>query len=98
MLVHIRHGIEANKVNWLTYLLECADGTFYCGVTNDLKNRLAAHNSGRGARYTSGRRPARLVASREGLTRSQAARLEWAVKKAPRDGKVEVLKNWEVIP
>ena len=46
-----------------TYLLRCADGTLYCGWTNDLAARLAAHNSGKGAKYTRARRPVRLVYS-----------------------------------
>ena len=44
-----------------TYLLECSDGTLYCGWTNDLEKRVNAHNSGRGAKYTKPRRPVRLV-------------------------------------
>ena len=44
-----------------TYLLECSDGTLYCGWTNDLEKRVKAHNSGRGAKYTKSRRPVRLV-------------------------------------
>ncbi len=43
------------------YMLECADGTFYTGWTTDLEARLAAHNAGRGARYTRSRRPVRLA-------------------------------------
>lgn len=43
------------------YMLECADGTFYTGWTTDLEARLAAHNTGRGARYTRSRRPVRLA-------------------------------------
>ena len=83
-------------MNWLTYLLLCADGTYYCGVTNDLKNRLSAHNSGKGAKYTAGRCPVSLVAYRDGLTRSQAAKLEWAVKKVSRERKLMILKNGDV--
>ena len=40
-----------------TYILECADGTLYCGWTNHLQERVAAHNAGKGARYTKSRRP-----------------------------------------
>ena len=39
-------------MNWVCYLLRCADGTLYCGVTNDLNKRLSAHNTGEGAKYT----------------------------------------------
>ena len=81
-------------MNWLTYLLVCADGTYYCGITNDLQNRLRAHNSGKGAKYTRGRLPVKLKAIHGGLTRSQAAKLEYAVKKVPRERKLEVLRDW----
>ena len=40
-----------------TYMLECADGTYYTGWTNDLEKRLSAHNAGKGGKYTSVRRP-----------------------------------------
>ncbi len=44
-----------------TYILKCADGTLYCGWTNDLDKRLAAHNAGTGAKYTRTRRPVELI-------------------------------------
>ena len=48
---------------WYCYALRCADDTLYAGVTTDLARRVAQHNAGRGARYTAGRRPVRLVAA-----------------------------------
>ena len=48
-------------MNWVCYLLECADGTLYCGITNDLDKRLNAHNAGEGAKYTRSRLPVTLV-------------------------------------
>jgi putative endonuclease len=47
------------------YILECSDGTYYTGYTQDLQNRLRLHNSGKGAKYTRGRRPVKLVWSRQ---------------------------------
>ena len=44
-----------------TYILRCADGTFYTGWTNDLEKRLKAHNAGTGGKYTRARRPVRLI-------------------------------------
>lgn len=67
---------------WHVYLLECADGAFYCGVTTDIDRRLAQHNglvSG-GARFTRGRRPVRLVASRAMPSRCAALLMEKSVK------------------
>lgn len=85
-------------MDWLTYLLECSDGSYYCGITNDLQKRLEAHNRGKGAKYTADRCPVVLKAFRDGLTRSQAAKLEWAVKKVAKAKKMSVLKNWRGVP
>lgn len=46
---------------WFVYLVRCRDGSLYAGCTNDLGRRLAAHNAGRGARYTRARRPVTLA-------------------------------------
>lgn len=76
---------------WHAYLLSCADGTLYCGVTNDLPRRLAAHNAGTAAKYTRARLPVRLAASAPCADKSAALRLELAVKKRPRAGKMAFL-------
>ena len=83
---------EASR-DWCVYLLTCADGTFYCGVTSDLERRLAMHNGllAGGAKYTRGRRPVNLAACAEGLTRGEALRLEAKVKKKPRSEKLAAL-------
>lgn len=69
------------------YLLRCSDGSFYPGWTNDLRGRLSAHNSGRGARYTRSRRPVELVYCEEFPTRGEAMRREQALKKLDHRGK-----------
>ena len=53
------------------YILRCADGTLYCGWTNDLAARLDAHNSGKGAKYTRGRGPVELAYSEMFDTQSE---------------------------
>ena len=75
---------------WCVYLLACADGTFYCGVTTDTERRLAQHNGllPGGARYTRTRRPVRLLASMACESRSAAQSMEWRVKHTPRDKKL----------
>ena len=67
-----------------TYILRCADGTLYCGWTNDLTARLAAHNSGHGAKYTRGRGPVTLVYSELHDTQGEAMRREAEIKKLTR--------------
>lgn len=80
---------------WLVYLLECADGTLYCGITRDMERRLAQHNGALagGARYTRGRRPVCLLAGRECACMADALRLERAVKARPRHKKKSYLLN-----
>ena len=77
--------------DWIVYLLECGDKTFYCGITKDVNNRVAVHNKGKGAKYTKGRRPVTLLGFRVGLTHSEALHVEYEIKKLPRKRKVEYL-------
>lgn len=70
------------------YILLCADGTLYTGWTNDIEKRLAAHNAGRGAKYTRGRRPVTLLYSEECATKNEAMSREAAIKKLSREEKL----------
>lgn len=76
---------------WYLYLVECADGTLYTGITTDVERRLAVHASGKGARYTRSRLPLLLVASRAIGSRSQALRAEYAIKQLAREEKMEAV-------
>jgi putative endonuclease len=78
---------------WLTYLLRCADGKIYTGVTNDLKKRISAHNRGEASRFTRARLPVTLLASSRAMTKVDAFRLEYAIKRLPREKKVQALKS-----
>jgi len=75
-------------MNWVCYLLECADGTLYCGITNDLDKRLNAHNAGEGAKYTRSRLPVTLVHLESCADRSAALRREIEIKRLPRNAKL----------
>lgn len=75
------------------YMVECADGTLYTGWTNRLEQRLAAHNSGRGAKYTRSRRPVRLVWSETQPDCSSALRREAAVKRLSRQEKLALVQK-----
>jgi putative endonuclease len=68
---------------WVVYLVRCSDSTLYCGVTNDLDSRIAAHNAGKGAKYTKSRRPVQLVCASRKMTKSEAFKLEHRVKRLP---------------
>lgn len=79
--------VRAKKGRWCVYLLRCADGSLYCGITNELKARIATHNKGRGAKYTRSRLPVRLAYVEAVKTRSMALRREYQIKKLTRKSK-----------
>lgn len=66
------------------YIARCADGTLYTGYAVDLDKRLRAHNNGRGAKYTAGRRPVTLACAVTVTTKSEALKLERRIKRWPR--------------
>jgi putative endonuclease len=81
---------EAGAVPWIVYMLECADGSLYTGITTDLDRRLAEHAAGKGARYTKGRGPFRLVYCETCAGRAEASRRETAIKVLDRAQKLRL--------
>ena len=79
-----------------TYILKCADDTLYCGWTNDLEKRLAAHNSGKGAKYTKTRLPVELVYYEEFETKQEAMSREYHIKKLSRQQKEKLVAGGQV--
>ncbi len=75
-------------MDWVVYILECADGSLYTGISNDLAARVAAHEVGMGAKYTRGRGPFRLMHEEACADRSAASKRERAIKKLSRDKKL----------
>ena len=75
------------------YILRCADGSLYTGYALDLEQRCAAHNAGRGARYTSGRRPVTVVYSERVASVSDALKREHALKRLTRAQKESLIAN-----
>ena len=76
-----------------TYIVRCADDTLYTGCAVSLEKRIAAHNRGKGAKYTRGRRPVKLVYWEECPTLSEAGRREAAIKKLKRQDKLKLLEK-----
>ncbi len=74
-----------------TYIVKCADGTLYCGWTNRLAERVAAHNAGKGAKYTRSRRPVELVYYEMFETKEEAMRREVQIKRLGRAAKMELI-------
>lgn len=74
-----------------TYILKCSDQTLYTGWTNNLEKRLAAHNAGKGAKYTNSRRPVEIVYFETFSTKEDAMRREYAIKKLSRKEKLKLI-------
>lgn len=80
-------------MNAYTYLLRCADGTLYCGWTNDIEKRLAAHNSGKASKYTRSRLPAELVYLEVYETKQEAMSREAQIKRLSRRQKLALISS-----
>lgn len=70
-----------------TYILECADGTWYTGWTNNLEKRVKAHNAGKGGKYTRSRLPVRLIYFEAYEDEHSARSREYAIKQLTRTQK-----------
>lgn len=80
-------------MSWVCYLLRCADDTLYCGITNDMEKRLAAHNAGEGAKYTRGRIPVSVVYRESCADKSAALKREIQIKRLSRSAKQALLQG-----
>jgi predicted GIY-YIG superfamily endonuclease len=81
------------ETTWYLYILRCADGTLYTGITPDVERRLEAHRSGKGAKYTRGRSPLELVYREACGSHSEALKREAAVKKLSRMQKESLIQK-----
>ena len=77
-----------DKKEWVVYLVRCADESLYCGITNDIKKRLVAHNSGKGAKYTKSRIPVEMAGVSSKMTKNEALKLERHIKQVPAGNKI----------
>ncbi|MFP4662523.1 MAG: GIY-YIG nuclease family protein [Halanaerobiales bacterium] len=78
-----------------TYIVECADGTYYTGYTTDVERRVKEHNEGMGAKYTRGRLPVSLIYYEEYHSKSKAMKREYEIKTFSREAKEEIIKGGE---
>jgi len=76
---------------WEVYLVRCSDNSLYCGITKDVKTRIALHNAGKGSKYTNSRKPVALVAVSPKMTKSDALKLEHQIKQLPLNKKIDRL-------
>lgn len=77
---------------WFLYILECSDGSFYTGITNDLSRRLKMHQDGKASRFTRTRRPVELLYHEPCRNRTEALVRECAVKSLSRRKKEELIE------
>jgi putative endonuclease len=78
---------------WTLYILRCSDDTLYTGITNNLKKRFECHQSGKGARYTRGRLPVKIVYSESCSDKGDALSREHAVKSLSRTEKTKLISK-----
>lgn len=78
---------------YYVYIVQCKDGTLYTGYTVDLSKRIDSHNSFRGAKYTRGRTPVKLVYSEELNSVNEALKREHQIKGMTRKQKIEIINS-----
>ena len=79
--------------NWYVYMVECRDGKYYVGITNDVAARIATHNAGRGARFTRGRGPVKLLYKERQADKSHALKRELEIKSWRRAKKASLFRS-----
>ncbi len=85
----------SDQNNWLIYILKCKDGSLYCGITNNLENRLKQHKGEvkGGAKYTRSHWPCKLVYKEKSASRSEALQRESVIKKMSKDEKQALINS-----
>lgn len=78
---------------WFVYIIKCSDNTLYAGITNNLERRIKKHDNKLGAKYTKARTPVKLVYKEKYLTRADALRREFQIKKLQKEEKMALIKK-----
>jgi predicted GIY-YIG superfamily endonuclease len=84
---------KPSGVNWFVYIVRCADGSLYTGITKDAKRRCKQHNAGTASRYTRNRRPVKLIYQKVHPSQSSALKREAAIKTMNRRGKLTMIQQ-----
>ncbi|MCR4749245.1 MAG: GIY-YIG nuclease family protein [Lachnospiraceae bacterium] len=82
-------------MRYYTYIVRCADDTFYTGYTTDVEKRIDMHNASKGAKYTRGRLPVSLVYFEEHENKHDALSREWHIKRMTRSQKEELIEDFK---
>lgn len=83
--------MEKSEKQHTFYVLECKDGSYYAGYTNDLVKRVKVHNEGKGAKYTRAKRPVTCIYSELYETKQEAMQAEYAFKQLTRKQKIKYM-------
>jgi putative endonuclease len=78
-------------MTWVVYILECSDGSFYTGISNNVEARINTHNASKGAKYTKSRLPVTLVFQENTFNKTESLRREIEIKKLTRKKKRELI-------
>ena len=85
--------MKMTEQTWKLYILRCRDGSLYTGITTDVQKRFAAHNAGKGAKYTRGRGPLELVYEEDCGDHSAALKRELEIKGLSREEKLKMTEK-----
>jgi len=91
----VTENADSSDNTWFVYILRCADGTLYTGITNNLTRRCEQHNDGTASRYTRSRLPVVLVYQEEPTTKGKALKQELAIKALSRKAKEALIQSVE---
>ncbi len=94
MFRNLSRNPERSRRAWFVYILQCSDKTLYTGITPDIQKRLVLHNSGKAAKYTRGRIPAKLVYKKKFNNKSEARKREIQIKRWSRIKKQKLSKEY----
>ena len=81
-------------MTWVVYILECSDGSFYTGISNNVEARINTHNASKGAKYTKSRLPVTLVFQENTFNKSESLRREIEIKNLTRKKKRELIDTF----
>ena len=77
---------------WYVYILECQDGSYYTGTTNDVEKRMKAHQKGLGSKYVKSKGFSHLIATKICKDKSDACKTEYWIKQLPKHEKLDAFK------
>lgn len=88
--------VDRATVSYFVYVVRCVDGSLYTGYTKDIEARIAAHNAGKGGRYTKAHCPVELLAAWRFETKREALQIEYRIKQLPRQKKLELVQQSDI--